>query len=153
MSDEKERARRQAAESDPGSGPEVEAEPAPDPPELRDFLERSPARLLVEALLGAAAGTLLAGALRPEDAPTLAFAVAGSITAPLALLLTPISGPVPYRALRYGTALAVLGVLLVSFTAGLEGVRLEELVALGILLLGIGAVGHGAMVTFLPDHG
>lgn len=114
-------------------------------PGLAEFLERSPTRLLLEAALGAAGGALLSTVLPGGEGRAAVFALAGGVTAPLALLLTPVAGSVVRRALRYGAALAVLLTLILSFAAS-DGILLEELLGFALLIFGIGAVGHGVLI-------
>jgi hypothetical protein len=114
---------------------------------MSSFVERSPLRLLAEALVGGTAGWLLSGALGVPEASRSGFAVAGAVLAPLALLLTPLHGATMVRALRYGGALAVLGMLALSFTGPGRERPVSELLGLGILLLGIGTVGHGLLIV------
>jgi hypothetical protein len=104
-------------------------------------MDRSLGRLIVEGLLGASAGLLLSVPLAGPGV-RWSFALAGAVLAPLALLLTPIEGTLLRRALRYGLALAVLATLLVSFTGPGRERPVGELVGLGVLFFGIGAVGH-----------
>ncbi len=116
----------------------------PPPPPLSSFVERGPLRLLAEAGVGAGAGFLLAGALGVEG---WRAAVAGGILAPLALLLTPVAGGVFPRAVRYGLALAVLGMLVVSFSGpGMER-PVDEVLGPGFLLFLVGGVGHGVFLS------
>ncbi len=115
------------------------------PPGLGEFLERSPARLLVEAALGAAGGALLSTVLPGGEGRAALFALAGGMTAPLALLLTPVAGSGVRRALRYGAALAVLLTLILSFAAS-DGILLEELLGFALLMFVVGAVGHGVVI-------
>jgi len=114
---------------------------------MSSFVERSPLRLLAEALVGGTAGWLLSGALGVPEASRSGFAVAGAVLAPLALVLTPLHGATMVRALRYGGALAVLGMLALSFTGPGRERPVSELLGLGILLLGIGTVGHGLLLV------
>jgi hypothetical protein len=118
-------------------------------PPLSAFLERSPGRLLVEAALGCAGGAALAATLPQAEGPTGVYIAVGAVSAPLALLLTPLRGSVAYRGVRYGLALAVVVTLIFSFIAGSDGLTLEELLALLILLFGVGAVGHAAVALTL----
>ncbi|CAN5813717.1 hypothetical protein BH23GEM11_BH23GEM11_07850 [soil metagenome] len=121
---------------------------------MSSFVERSPLRLLAEAMVGGAAGWLLSGALGVPESSRTGFAVAGAVVAPLALLLTPLHGSTVVRALRYGGALSVLGMLALSFTGPGRERPVSELLGLGILLLGIGTVGHGLhLVTSGGDGG
>jgi hypothetical protein len=115
----------------------------PPPPPLSSFVERTPLRLLAEAGVGAGAGFLVAGALGMEG---WRVAAAGGILAPLALLLTPVSGGLVARAVRYGLALAVLGMLLVSFTGPGDERPVDELLGIGFLLLVVGGLGHGVFL-------
>ncbi len=125
-------------------------EPEVPTPSISEFLERHPLRLLVEASLGAVTGAILGELLRPEQPSPVLFAAAGAVLAPLSLMLTPLEGGIPYRAVRYGAALAILGTLLASFAADAGGVRVDELIALGVVLFGVGALGHGAMAAASP---
>lgn len=127
------------------SGPEA------DQPRLRDFVERSAWRLLLEGVLGAGGGLVFASLLPAGQGRAALFAVVGAVAAPLALLLTPVGGGVVYRGVRYGAALAVLLTLFVSFAAG-EEILLEELLALGVLFFAVGGVGHGIMAATLGRH-
>jgi hypothetical protein len=97
--------------------------------------------------VGAGAGWLLAGALVGTEDGRAGVALAGAVLAPLALLLTPLQGSIMVRSLRYGGALAVLGMLAVSFTGPGRERPVGELLAIGLLLLGIGAVGHGLLLA------
>lgn len=117
-----------------------------DPPPLRAFMERSPGRLLVEAVLGGTGGALLSVGLGHEELRG-AFMVVGAIAAPLALMLTPVRGPIAYRAVRYGLALFVLLTLTVSMTGPGRERPIDELVLLGLLFFAVGALGHGAMAA------
>ncbi len=131
-----------------------EGEP-PDPPRLRDFLERSWGRLFLEAALGGTAGAILAGALGQDELRS-GFMVAGAVAAPLALMLTPLHGTPAYRGIRYGLALSVLLTLLVSMTGPGRERPVEELVLFGLLFLALGTVGHGVMAATLdrePEEG
>jgi len=130
-------------EDTPGGGSEV------DRPSLREFVERSARRLLLEATLGAAAGALLSTVLPRGEGRAFEFALVGAVAAPVALLLTPVLGSVKYRAVRYGLALSVILTLFLSFMAGGEGVLLEELLVFATLIFGIGALGHGVMLASL----
>lgn len=114
---------------------------------MSSFVERSLLRLLAEALVGGAGGWLLAGPLGIPDDARPAVALAGAFLAPLALLLTPLHGSTVTRAIRYGGAIAVLGTLLVSFTGPGRERPVDELLAFGLLLLGIGTVGHGLLLV------
>ncbi|TVP46074.1 MAG: hypothetical protein EA350_07660 [Gemmatimonadales bacterium] len=114
---------------------------------MSSFVERSPLRLLAEAVVGGTAGWLLSNALGVPEASRPGFAVAGAVLAPIALLLTPLTGSTMGRALRYGGAVAVLGMLALSFTGPGRERPVGELLALGILLLGIGTVGHGILLV------
>ncbi len=129
--------------------------PLPPPPPLWSFLEHSSARILVEAGVGAGAGWLLAGNLPgflvgdvARDA--VAWALAGAVLAPLALLLTPSRGGRSARALRYGLALAVLGTLLLSFTGPGRDRPLDELLLAAVFLGCVGAAGHGLFLLTVP---
>lgn len=128
-----------------------ELQPA-DPPSMWSFMERSVGRLVTEAVLGATAGGVLAVALEEPELRT-AFLVTGALVAPVALMLTPVHGPVWYRAVRYGVAVAVLLTLVVSFT----GVGLErpagELVVYGALFLVLGTLAHALMAVTLDRTG
>jgi hypothetical protein len=128
-----------------------EEEELPPPPPLQEFMERSVARLGVEAALGAAGGYVLATVLPQGEGRVLQFALVGGLAAPLALLLTPLTGSVRYRGARYGLALSVVVTLVVSFATGRHSLPVEELLAFGILIFGIGAVGHGVMATALDS--
>lgn len=134
---------------DDPSRPELQPE---NPPSMWSFMERSPGRLLTEAVLGATAGGVLAVALEEPELRT-GFLVAGALVAPLALMLTPVRGAVWYRALRYGVAVAVILTLVVSFT----GVGLErpagELVVYGALFLVLGTGAHALMALTLDRDG
>jgi hypothetical protein len=116
---------------------------------MREFLERTPARLLAEAAVGAAGGGALSLAFPMAPLGPGGFALAGALAAPLALLLTPVSGSLTYRAFRYGLGLALPVTLAVSFIAGADGFLVEELLILGVLLFCIGAVGHGLVASAL----
>lgn len=124
-------------------GPDDSGEELPPPPPLSSFAEHAPARLVVEAAVGASAAWILSFALGAPEGGRLGFLLAGAVVAPAALLLTPLHGPVMVRALRYGGALAVVGMLLVSFTGPGRERPIDELLVIGILLLGVGSVGHG----------
>jgi hypothetical protein len=118
-------------------------------PPLSAFLERSPGRLLLEAALGCAGGAALAATLPQAQGPAGVYIAVGAVSAPLALLLTPLRGSVAYRGIRYGLALAVIVTLIFSFVAGSDGLTLEELLALLLLLFAVGTVGHGAVALTL----
>jgi len=120
----------------------------PRPP-LRELMERTPSRLALEAVVGAGGGAALSLALPDWGLGTAGFAVAGALAAPLALLLTPVHGSLPYRAVRYGMGLALPVTLVISFVAGSDGLLLEDLLVLAIFLFCIGAVGHGAVASAL----
>jgi hypothetical protein len=120
-------------------------------PRLRDFMERSIWRLLLEGALGAGGGVVFASLLPAGQGRAALFAIVGAVAAPLALLLTPVGGGVVYRGVRYGAALAVLLTLVVSFVAG-EDILLEELLALGAIFFAVGGVGHGIMAASLGRH-
>lgn len=110
-------------------------------------MERSVSRLAVEAALGALGGALLATVLPGGGGRLLEFSVVGAVAAPLALLLTPGSGSVKYRSVRYGLALSVILTLLVSFVYGRQGMLVEELLAFGVVIFAIGAAGHAVMAA------
>jgi hypothetical protein len=103
--------------------------------------------------VGGAAGWLLAGALGLPDTSRPGVAAAGALLAPLALLLTPVHGRLLVRAVRYGGALAVLGTLLVSFTGPGRERPVDELLGVGVLLLMVGAVGHGLFLAASRGQG
>ncbi len=130
----------------PGEADEGPAGELPPPPPMSAFVERGAVRLMAEAAVGAGVGWLLAGSLGLADVGRGTVALAGAGLAPLALLLTPLHGSIMVRALRYGGALAVLGMLLVSFTGPGRERPVEELLGIGVLLLGVGAVGHGILL-------
>ncbi len=117
---------------------------------LGDLMEYSLPRLALEVTIGATAGAVLGYLLAPEAPRTGLFALAGAILAPIALLLTPTAGSVTYRAVRYGGALALLGTLAISFVAGIGGVDVAELVAVGVLLFAVGSIGHAVLIRSLP---
>jgi hypothetical protein len=102
--------------------------------------------------VGGAAGWFLAEALGVGASGRGWVAVAGAVVAPLALLLTPLHGSLMVRALRYGGAVAVLGTLVVSFTGPGRERPVGELLALGVLLLGVGTVGHGLLLAAGGDR-
>lgn len=131
-----------SSEAVPGgpSGPD-------DPPPLSEFVERTPSRLALEAVLGAGAGFLVGPLLFPEAGGALPFAVAGAILAPMSLLLTPLAGGIMYRAFRYGIALAVLVTLAVSFMVGAEVLPVDELLVIALFVFAVGAVGHGIVAA------
>ncbi len=120
--------------------------PDSDPPRLREFMERSAGRLLMEAILGGSAGALLAGALG-EEAVRGAFMLGGALAAPLALMLTPVRGAPAYRGVRYGLALSVLLTLAVSLTGPGRERPVDELILFAFLFFALGAVGHGVMAA------
>lgn len=128
-----------------------EPHPEEEPPPLIEFLERSPGRLLLEAALGAVGGAVLAGALPGGAGREGLFAAVGGAAAVVSLMLTPVSGSVPYRALRYGIALSLTVTLIYSFAAGTD-LLVEQLLAIGIVVFGIGAVGHGLMAATLDSE-
>lgn len=124
-------------------------EPDGDPaPAMREFMERGLWRLLLEGALGAGGGVLLASLVPEGEGRGALFAAVGAVAAPLALLLTPTRGSVFVRGVRYGVALAVLLTLLVSFTMG-DAILLEELLAFGLFIFAIGAVGHAVVAASL----
>jgi hypothetical protein len=128
---------------DPERDPVQEELPRPT---LGELMERTPARLLVESAVGAGGGAILSGVFPlGTEMGTLGFALSGALAAPVALLLTPLAGSLAYRAVRYGLGLALPIVLVVSFVGGTEQILVEDLLILGTILFGIGAVGHGAM--------
>lgn len=130
---------------DDPSTPEIEPE---DPPSMWSFMERTPGRLAVEALLGAAAGSLVAVGMQAPELRTT-FSIVGALTAPVALMLTPVRGPVWYRSVRYGVSVAVLLTLVVSFTGiGLER-PVGELIVYGALFMILGSIAHVAMALTL----
>lgn len=112
-------------------------------------MERSAGRLLVEALVGASAGLLVGVPLGGSEV-RWAFAAAGAVLAPLALLLTPDRGTPLRRGLRYGGALAILVMLLVSFTGPGRDRPVGELLGLGALAFVVGAAGHGLLSALGP---
>jgi hypothetical protein len=126
--------------------PAPRGEPGDEPtPSLLSFLEYSPLRLGGEALLGAVAGGLLAGAA--EAGAWVLFAVAGAVGAPLALMLTPVHGSPWMRGLRYGIALSALLTLGVSLAGPGRDRPVAELLVLGAFLLAVGTVGHGILAA------
>lgn len=135
MGTEGERERDEATDSE-----EVEV------PAWVDLMEYSFPRIVLEAALGAVAGTTLAYLLSPQAPRLPLLALGGAFLAPVSLLLTPASGPTTYRAVRYGGALALLGTLSASFVAGTQGIDVAHLMALGALLFAVGALGHGMMI-------
>lgn len=112
-------------------------------------MERTPSRLLLEAVVGAGGGMALSLALPDWGMGAAGFALAGALAAPVALLLTPVHGSLAYRAIRYGLGLALPVILVTSFVVGAEGLLLEDLLVLGLFLFCIGAVGHGAVAGAL----
>jgi hypothetical protein len=132
---------------EPHSRRDEPGEELPPPPPLSSFVEHSTGRLLVEAAVGASAAWILSFALGAPDEGRLGFLLAGAVVAPAALLLTPLRGALMVRALRYGGALAVVGMLFVSFTGPGRERPIDELLAIGIVLLGVGAVGHGLRIA------
>jgi len=76
-------------------------------------------------------------------------ALLGGVAAPLALMLTPTTGGVMYRALRYGGALAVLLTLVVSFSGEGRDRPLSELLVWGTIFFILGTVAHGLMALTL----
>ncbi|TVR64015.1 MAG: hypothetical protein EA422_07700 [Gemmatimonadales bacterium] len=133
---------------DPESDTLPDLDELPRPP-LRELMERTPSRLALEAVVGAGGGAALSLALPDWGMGTAGFAVAGAMAAPIALLLTPVHGSLPYRAIRYGFGLALPVTLVISFVAGADGLLLEDLLVLGLFLFCIGAVGHGAVAAAL----
>jgi hypothetical protein len=131
-------------EPDAGEPGERREDDLPRPP-LRELLEWPLPRILLEVLLGATGGALLAFALHGAEAAFVLFAGVGAVSAPISLLLTPRKGGIPYRAFRYGLALSVVVTLVASFVAGPEGFPLEELLAFGMILFLLGWVGHAAL--------
>lgn len=123
----------------------------PPPPSIWSFAERGPMRVALEAFLGGVAGYLLAVPLGLEEA-RLALAVLGAVAAPVSLLLTPLTGPPAYRALRYGMALAVLLTLVVSFAGQGRDRPIGELLFWGAFFFIVGAIAHGAMALTI-DRG
>lgn len=124
----------------------------PDPPaapSVWSFVERPWWRIALECVLGATAGALLAG---PLDADSLRWALSlgGGVLAPTALMLTPVHGPLVYRALRYGVALAVLATLVVSFSGEGRDRPIDEVLAWGLAFLILGTLAHGLMIATLP---
>lgn len=117
-----------------------------DPPSLHTFMERSLGRLLVEGLVGTAAGALLSVALGAGDLRA-GFMLLGAVSAPVALMLTPVRGPVAYRAVRYGLALFVLLTLVVSMTGPGRDRPIGELILYGFLFFAVGSLGHGLMAA------
>ncbi len=113
------------------------------------LVERSIPRIFVEGVVGAVGGAILGTVLTDPGAAVAHWVTIGALAAPTALLLTPLRGSVSYRATRYGLALSVLVMLLISFLMGREGVFLTDLLALGALVLGVGAAGHGVMILAL----
>jgi hypothetical protein len=124
---------------------EMDGEAMPPPPSMWSFVERSRGRILLEVILGASAGFILAGAFEYE-ALRWHFALAGGVAAPIALLLTPMRGGPWYRAVRYGGALAVLLTLVVSFAGQGRERPIDELLLWGVFFFFLGAMGHAAMV-------
>ena len=110
-------------------------------------MERSVWRLLLEAAVGAAGGSAFSTVVPEGEGRVLTFALVGALAAPAALLLTPATGSISRRALRYGIALSVLLTLFVSFVVGAENLRLEELLLFGLVILLVGSVGHGVMAV------
>lgn len=98
-------------------------------------------------MVGGTAGWFLSGALGIDPAGRGGVAAAGAVLAPIALMLTPMRGGVGVLALRYGLSLAVLGMLLLSFTGPGRERPLEELLGVGLLLFLVGAAGHGILVA------
>jgi hypothetical protein len=141
----------QGRESDRGMDPAERETPGPDPPRLREFMERSAGRLLVEAVLGGSAGALLAVALGQEGLRG-AFMMVGALAAPLALMLTPIRGAPTYRGVRYGLALSVLLTLAVSLTGPGRERPVDELILFALLFFALGALGHGVMAATLDRN-
>ncbi len=135
-------------EREPASG---DAEP-PDEEwvSLSEFVERSLPRIFLEGVLGAIGGGALSVFATGSAGAT--WITVGALAAPIALLLTPVRGGIAYRALRYGVALAVLVMLIVSFTLGREGVLLEELLTLGASLLVVGAGVHAALLLLVEGR-
>ncbi|TVR52663.1 MAG: hypothetical protein EA421_13175 [Gemmatimonadales bacterium] len=133
-------------ESDGGMDRGTMEVPDSDPPKLREFVERSAGRLLMEAILGGSAGAILAVALGQEELRG-AFMVAGGLAAPLALMLTPVRGAPAYRGVRYGLALSVLLTLAVSLTGPGRERPVDELILFAFLFFALGAVGHGVMAA------
>jgi hypothetical protein len=117
----------------------------PPRPPLQELLEWPLPRILLEVIVGAAGGALLAFALHGAEASFPGFAGVGAVSAPLSLLLTPRKGGIPYRAFRYGLALSVVVTLAASFVAGPEGFPLEELLAFGMILFVLGWLGHAVL--------
>jgi hypothetical protein len=127
----------------------------PPSPRLRDFMERSVGRLLLEAVLGGTAGAILSAALG-QDELRGGFMAAGALAAPLALMLTPVRGSPAYRGVRYGLALSVLLTLLISMTGPGRARPVEELVLFGFLFFALGTLGHGVMAATVdraPEEG
>jgi hypothetical protein len=120
--------------------------PDPDPPRLREFMERSAGRLLMEAILGGSAGALLAVALGQEPLRGT-FMMAGALAAPMALMLTPVRGAPAYRGIRYGLALSVLLTLAVSLTGPGRERPVDELILFAFLFFALGSLGHGVMAA------
>ena len=137
----------QGQESDPGMDGERLDETMPSPPSFQEYFERSAGRLLMEAALGGSAGALLAMVLGQEGFRTGASMVAGAMTAPLALMLTPLRGSPTYRGVRYGLALTVLLTLVVSLTGPGRERPVNELILFSFLFFALGALGHGAMAA------
>jgi|GEM_PF-2279131 len=136
----------------PGAEPVPEGRNPTHPPP-GSFLEWPVPRIGLEVVLGAAGGALLAMTL-PGARPNLALFVGiGAAAAPIALLLTPRRVGAGHRALRYGLALAVVASLAASFVAGADALLLEELLGLGLLILGVGAVGHLCLALSLDRGG
>jgi hypothetical protein len=144
--DEGERGRKS-----PGSEPAPEGRNPTHPPP-GNFLEWPVPRIGLEVVLGAAGGAFLAMTLPGARPHLVLFVGIGATAAPIALLLTPRRVAPGHRALRYGVALAVVASLAASFVAGAEALLLEELLGLGILILGVGAAGHLCLALSL-DRG
>jgi len=122
--------------------PEVEA-----PPSIWTFLEYSPLRLGIEALLGAVAGGLLGVFLGEGMNERILFSGAGGVAAPLALMLTPVRGSPWMRGLRYGVALSAMVTLGVSLVGPGRERPVGELLGYGVFLFGVGMAGHSLMAA------
>jgi hypothetical protein len=131
-------------EPEAGGPGEPREDDLPRPP-LRELVEWSFPRILLEVILGATGGALLPFAIHSAQASFLLFAGVGALSAPLSLLLTPRKGGIPYRAFRYGLALSVVVTLVASFVAGPEAFPLEELLAFGMILFILGWLAHAAL--------